>query len=188
MQRYTYPHTIENGGGERLTFLRAAPSPTGGSGERLEVENLVTPGAGPPMHVHHYQEESLTVQQGRVGYQRPGEPAQFAGPGETVTFKPGESHRFWNAGEEDLRCIGYIEPADNIAYFLTEVYASTRRNGGKRPDPFDAAYLTRRYRSEFAMTEIPAPVQRFVFPVVVAVGSLLGKYKKYADAPEPIRR
>ena len=38
------------------------------------------------------------------------------------------------------------------------------------------------------MSQIPAPVQRLVFPVLVAVGRLLGKYKKYADAPKPVRR
>ena len=97
-------------------------------------------------------------------------------------------HKFWNAGEDELRGTGYVEPADNIEYFLTALYESMRKSGGHRPDPFDAAYLTRRYRSEFGMAEIPAPVQRFVFPVVVAVGRLLGKYKKYADAPEPVRR
>jgi hypothetical protein len=26
------------------------------------------------------------------------------------------------------------------------------------------------------------------FPVLVAVGTLLGKYRKYRDAPEPVRR
>jgi uncharacterized cupin superfamily protein len=188
MQRYTYPHTIENGSGESLTILRSVPSPKSGIGERLEVENCIKPGAGPPMHVHFGQEESLTVQQGRIGYRRPGGADQFAGPGETVTFPAGEEHRFWNAGEDDLRCVGYIEPADNLEYFLTEIFASTRRNGGTRPEMFEAAFLTQRYRSEFAMTEIPAPVRRFVFPVLVVIGSLLGRYKKYADAPEPIRR
>jgi hypothetical protein len=49
-------------------------------------------------------------------------------------------------------------------------------------------YLMRRYRSEFGMAEIPSVVQRVVFPVMVAIGRLLGKYKKYADAPEPVRR
>jgi uncharacterized cupin superfamily protein len=185
MGRYTYPHTIENGAGERITFLRSVP---GSSGDRLEVENVVKPGAGPPMHVHHYQEEILTVQQGQIGYQRPGGPAQFAGPGETVAFKSGEAHRFWNAGQGDLRCIGHIEPADSVEYILTEIYESTKRSGGARPDPFDAAFLTRRYRSEFAMVEIPAVVQRFVFPLLVAVGRLLGRYARYADAPEPVRR
>ena len=38
------------------------------------------------------------------------------------------------------------------------------------------------------MAEIPAAVQRFVFPVLVAVGRLRGKYGKYAGAPEPVRR
>lgn len=185
MERYPYPHTIENGAGERLTFLRRVP---GGASQRIEVENLVQPGEGPPMHVHHYQEEALTVQQGRIGYQRLGEAAQFAGPGETVVFKPGEAHRFWNAGEDELRCAGYIEPPDNIEYFLTEIYASTKREGGTRPNPFDAAFLTRRYHREFAMVEIPAVVQRFVFPAVVIIGTLLGRYKRYRDAPEPIRR
>lgn len=185
MTRYTYPHNIENGCGERLTFQRRVPGP---NGDRLEVENIVKPGAGPPMHVHHLQEESLTVQEGRIGYQRLGEAAQFAEPGETLTFKPGEVHKFWNAGKEDLRCTGYIEPADNIEYFLSEIFASTKRAGGGRPNPFDAAFLTRRYRSEFAMTEIPAPVQRFVFPIFIAFGKVLGKYKKYSDAPDPVRR
>jgi quercetin dioxygenase-like cupin family protein len=181
MSASTYPHTIENGAGERLTFMRRV-------GERLEIENVVTPGSGPPMHVHHHQEEAVTVEQGRIGYQRLGEPEQFAGPGETVVFEPGEAHKFWNAGEDELRGTGYVEPADNLEYFLTALYDSMRRNGGKRPDPFEAAFLARRFRSEFGMAEIPAPVQRLVFPVLTFVGRLLGKYEKYADAPEPVRR
>jgi hypothetical protein len=50
------------------------------------------------------------------------------------------------------------------------------------------AFLTRRYRSEVAMLEIPALVQRLVFPVIVAVGRLLGRYARYANAPAPVRR
>jgi len=154
MSTYTYPHTIENGAGEQLTFIRRVQD---SAGDRLEVESLAKPGSGPPMHVHHYQEEALTIQQGRVGYQRLGEPPQFAEPGETVVFKPGESHRFWNPGDEDLRCTGYIQPADNLEYFLTAIFESQRENGGSRPDPFDTAFLVRRFRSEFGMAEIPAP-------------------------------
>ncbi len=116
MSTYSYPHTIENGAGERITFVRRVQDSTG---DRLEVENLVKPGSGPPMHVHQLQEEALAVQHGRIGYQRSGEGPQFAEPGETVVFEPGDAHKFWNAGEEDLRCTGYIEPADNLEYFLT---------------------------------------------------------------------
>jgi quercetin dioxygenase-like cupin family protein len=183
--RYVYPHPIDNGSGEQLTFTRRVQD---SAGERLEVENVVKPGSGPPMHVHHHQEEALTVQQGRVGYQRLGEPPQFAEAGETVVFKPGESHKFWNPGDEDLRCTGYIQPPDNVEYFLTAMFESQRENGGSRPDPFEAAFLIRRFGSEFGMAEIPAVVQRLVFPVLVLAGQLLGKYRNYADAPEPVRR
>ena len=175
---------IENGAGERITFLRVVSDP---AGDRLAVESRVTPGAGPPMHIHRHQDEALTVAEGRMGYQRPGRTPQFAGAGESVTFKAGEAHKFWNAGQVDLVATGYIQPPDNVEYFLTELYASIKRNGGARPDPFDAAFLVRRYRNEFTMVEIPAAVQALVFPLLVAVGTLLGKYRKYADAPAPVR-
>jgi mannose-6-phosphate isomerase-like protein (cupin superfamily) len=182
---FQYPHTIDNGQGEQLTFLRRVSTP---QGETLEVENRVGPGAGPPMHVHYHQEESVTVVQGRLGYQSAGEEARYAGVGESVTFGAGEVHRFWNAGEGELRCTGTIRPPDSIEYFLGELYDSQKRSGSKRPDPFEAAYLAWRYRGEFGMAEIPAFVRRFVFPVQVMVGRLLGKYRRYADAPAPMRR
>ena len=176
----TYPRTIDNGDGERLTFRRRV-------GDRLEIDSVVAPGSGPPMHVHHLQDEAITVEAGRVGYERPGEPPRFAGPGETLVFGRGEAHRFWNAGEEDARVSGWIEPADNTEYVLTALFESQRANGGARPDPLEAAYLSRRFRGEFGMAAIPAPVQRIVFPLLVAVGRALGRFEKYADAPEPVR-
>jgi hypothetical protein len=39
MGRYSYPHVIENGAGEHITFVRVVPGP---AGDRLEVENIVT--------------------------------------------------------------------------------------------------------------------------------------------------
>jgi quercetin dioxygenase-like cupin family protein len=180
----SYPKTIENGGGARLTFFEPRSDERG---EYQEARNQVAPGSGPPMHVHHLQEESLTVERGTMGWQRQGEEEQIAHAGETVTFAPGEMHSFRNAGDDELVCSGYVRPPDNIEYFLTKIYESTRANGGKRPRMFDAAYLLTRYRSEFGMA-VPAPVERFVFPVVVAVGRLFGRDKRFAGAPEPVRR
>lgn len=182
-RQYTYPHSIENGAGERMTFVRRSPN---GAGDRLEIQHVVSPGSGPPMHVHHLQEESFTIEQGRLTILRPGEHPAFAEVGETVVFPPGDVHRFRNDGPVDVVCSGHFEPADNIEYFLGGIYASMRSNDGKRPGLFDGAFLSRRYRTEFAITEIPAPVQRFVFPVVETLGRLLGKYRGYADAPEPV--
>ncbi len=180
-----YPRTIENGAGERLTFRRRVHDP---AGDWLEAENVVQPGAGPPMHVHYLQEEALTVEQGRLGYQLLDQEPRYAGEGESVVFKPGEAHRFWNAGEGALLCTGYVKPADNVEYVLSAIFASQLRNGGNRPDLFDMAYLLRRYKSEFGMLEIPGFVQRFVFPILVMIGKPRGKYRKYADAPEPVKR
>jgi hypothetical protein len=139
------------------------------------------------MHVHYLQEESLTVQGGRMGYRVAGGPDCFAGPGDTATFAPGEMHRFWNAGSGVLRCSGRISPPASFEYLLTEVFASMRRGGG-RPDPFDAAYLLGRYRTEIAQGDIPAFIRVVVFPILRALGRLLGRDRRYADAPPPVRR
>ncbi|MDB5227283.1 MAG: cupin protein [Bacteroidota bacterium] len=184
MAQYTYPHTIENGGGERLTFLRRV---TDENGEYLEVENLVQPNSGPPMHVHFKQAESLTVVKGKIGIQLPGGRQEFFGEGQTLTFEAGEAHRFWNAGTEPLICTGWVRPAHNIEYFLTEIYKSTKENNGKGPSKFDGAYLMSRYRSEFDMPEIPSFVKRIIFPLTILVGKISGKHKKFRDAPEAVR-
>ncbi|HYF04091.1 MAG TPA: cupin domain-containing protein [Patescibacteria group bacterium] len=181
---YQYPHTIENGGGEQLIFKRRIKDK---DGEYLEVSNVVQPNSGPPMHVHHKQDEALTVKQGKIGTQILGEEPQFYGVGETVVFKAGVAHKFWNAGTEPLICEGWVRPPHNIEYFLTEIYKTTKENGGERPGAFEGAYLSQRYRSEFEMLEIPAFVRKVIFPVTVFLGKLAGKHKRYKDAPEPVR-
>jgi quercetin dioxygenase-like cupin family protein len=176
-----FPYIIENTHGEKLIFKGIARDQLG---EYLEVENEVKPGAGPIMHVHFRQDEGLTVTSGTIGYKIQGKEEKFAGIGETIHFKAGVPHKFWNAGEDLLTCTGFIRPPDNIVYFLNEIFRSMDENGG-RPGFFDGAYLSMRYQSEFAITEIPVFVRKVVFPIVVFIGKLLGKYKKYADAPEP---
>ena len=180
---YTYPHIITNGNGETITFLKHVKN----AGEDyLEVENFVMPNHGPPMHVHFKQAEGLTVKKGKIGIQELGKEAQYFGEGQSVTFNAGIPHRFWNAGTEALQCTGWIKPAHNVEYFLTELYKSTEANGGKMPGMFDAAYLSNRYKSEFEMMEIPKFVKKNIFPVLIFIGKALGKYKKYANAPAPL--
>lgn len=178
----TLPHTIANITGEKLTFLRIIVRD---GVEYLETESEVQPNAGPPMHVHHKQDESLTVLSGKVGYQELKGEKKYAGPGETVLFKAGVPHKFWNAGNEPLRMSGYASPANNIIYFLSQIYRSMNENGG-RPGMYDTAYLLDRYKTEFSMLEIPAFVQKIMFPVVLSLGNLNGKKKKFIDAPGPL--
>jgi hypothetical protein len=36
------------------------------------------------------------------------------------------------------------------------------------------------------MLDIPVVVQKVAFPVLLAAGTLLGKFEKFKDAPEPV--
>ncbi|HET9278382.1 MAG TPA: hypothetical protein VFN95_09340, partial [Flavitalea sp.] len=83
------------------------------------------------------------------------------------------------------RCSAYITPADNLVYFLSEIFKSSNENGG-RPGMYDAAFLLNRYKSEFAMLDIPQFIQKAVFPAVLFFGNLIGKNKKFRDAPAPV--
>ncbi len=181
--QFTYPYTIENGGGESITFLRLIKE---NGKEYLEVENSVHPRSGPPMHVHHKQSEALTVVKGKIATQTLGGQPEYYEVGDTAVFNAGVPHKFWNAGDDILVCKGYIDPADNIVYFLSEIYKSTKANGGKRPGMYDVAYLLTRYKSEFDMLDIPSLVKTVLFPIILFFGKLSGKHKKFADAPEPV--
>ena len=67
---HTYPHKIENGEGEVITFLGVVRDR---DGDRMEVELLAPPNVGTPMHLHHLQEEAITVVAGKLGLQFAGE-------------------------------------------------------------------------------------------------------------------
>jgi quercetin dioxygenase-like cupin family protein len=179
------PHTITNPTGETLIFHELIKEP---DGDKIVGENFVMPNSGPPMHVHWLQDEGFTVIKGKIGYQILGQPEQFASEGESVVFKRGEPHRFWNAGDEVLNCKGWLKPANTIVYFLSAIFNAQNKSGSSKPELFDAAYLLTRYKSEYDMLEIPAPVKKIVFPVVCALGKLLGKYKHFKDAPAAVKK
>jgi quercetin dioxygenase-like cupin family protein len=122
-----HPHTIDNGAGERLMFVGIRSDE---EGEYLEARNSVSPGSGPPMHVHHLQEEVLTVERGTMGWQRLGEAEHLARSGDSARFAPGEVHRFWNAGDDELICTGFVRPPDIIGRLL-----GLRRRFADAPEP-----------------------------------------------------
>ncbi len=182
MKTYQLPYTIRNNHGEILHFEAIRRE---GTKTYIDVSNEVQPGCGPVMHVHFKQEESLTVVEGRMGYQVNGGPEQFAGPGESISFKAGQMHRFWNAGNTILKCKGWISPPNSIIYYLEQIYRLMDEGGGT-PKGFDAAYLIRKYRSEYDVAAIPGFVKSVIFPIVVFFGKLSGKHKKFADAPDAV--
>jgi quercetin dioxygenase-like cupin family protein len=181
--KYKLPYTIDSGHGERLTFLSLEENAPGGP--KLLVENLVQPGKGPMMHVHFKQNEGLTVIKGTLATQLAGEDPKIHQAGESATFLAGEPHAFWNAGTEPLVCKGWIQPADNIIYFLDKIYESMRKNNG-RPDAFTAAWLLDRYKNEYDMPGLPGFVKKVIFPITKTFGNWTGKHRKFSDAPAPV--
>lgn len=181
---YQLPHTIENVIGEKLVFKEIIPGP---GGDKLIVENFVQPKSGPPMHTHFLQEECITVVSGRMGYQVQGQQPKYATAGETVLFKRGEAHRFWNDGTDILHGQGWVQPANTLVFYLSSIYAAQNKAGTAQPEKWDAAYLLTRYSSEYTMNELPAFVKKIVMPAMYFIGKLLGKYKHFKDAPEPVK-
>ncbi len=177
----TFPHTITNCLGEKIIF-QSLEQP----GDKLIVESFCEPGFGPPMHTHLKQDEGFTIVSGTIGYQIQGEEPKFAGPGETVLFKRGIPHKFWVTGDKPLHAKGFIQPAHNVAFFLGAIFEAQNKSGKAQPEMFDGAYLMTRYASEFDMNEIPTFVKRTVLPMTYRVGMLLGKYKHFEGAPEPV--
>lgn len=181
---FKYPHIIENPFGEKLIF-EAIEKENGE--DKVIVTNKVQPGSGPPFHVHFKQDEYLKVTKGKMGYQIDGEPEQFLEAGQSVLFKRGQMHRFWNAGEGMLECTGWVQPANSLDYFLTGIYESMNKAGKPEGDPFDSAFLMTRYKSEYDLKEIPGFVKSVIFPITTTLGKILGKYDHFKDAPEPLK-
>ena len=179
-----YPHTIQNCLGEKLTFLGVEPN---SGGEKVLVENWVNPQSGPPMHTHFKQDEELTVVSGKLAYQILGQQPQYAHAGQSVLFKRGIPHKFWNAGDDALICKGWVQPANSIVYYLSAIYAAQNKSGKAQPEVFDAAYLMIRYAREYDMAGMPLFVKKVVLPITYWIGRLLGKYKHFADAPTPLK-
>ncbi len=177
------PHTIQNCVGEELTFQSIVSA---GDEKRILVHASCKPGAGPAMHVHFRQDESLTVRKGKMGYQILGEAPKVCEVGETILFPRGTPHKFWAADGIDLEMEGWIQPVENIVFYLSAIYAAQNASGKAQPEAFDGAYLATRYKSEYDVPEIPAFVKRVIFPITIFIGKLLGKYKKFKDAPEPL--
>ncbi len=174
---------ILNKNGETLVITRSSKE---SNGAITEFEDMEQPGIGPPMHVHFKQQELVPVIEGKMRVKTLTKEFSLA-EGETYVFQAGEAHRFWNEGAGVLRYAGHVKPSNNYEYFIRHVCLSANEANDDKPGAFDAAYLLTKYKSEMDMLVIPAPVKKIVFPVLLVVGRLLGKFKKYADAPPAVK-
>lgn len=174
------PLTINNGHGEIIIFKEIIPEP---DGDKLLIEGRVEPNCGPVMHVHFKQDENFKVLKGTMMYQTPGGQPIKLTKGETATFLRNNPHKFWNGGNDELIVDSWIKPANNAIFYLTTLYNATKEQKNQKPNAFDGAFLIMKYRSEYDILDMPVFVKKVIIPVTYFVGKILGKYKKFEDAP-----
>ena len=172
-----------NKNGETLIITKSAAE-TGG--QITEFEGTEEPGIGPPMHVHHKQEEKVKIVKGKMRVKTLTKAFSLI-EGQEYIFLPGEAHQFWNEGDEILQYTGHVKPSNNYEYFIRHIYQSSNEANDDKPSPFDAAFLLTKYKSEMDMLVIPKPVKLIVFPILLVIGKLIGKFKKFVDAPAALK-
>ena len=143
----------------------------------LIMEGSLPPGThGPPPHIHFQEREEGGVQAGTLGA-RIGNQSLVVQAGENAAFPAGVVHSWWNAGETVLEFNGRVVPAVDLDRFLQALFAVLNAGAGNRPSIFYMAHVLWRHRHTQAIVKPPVAIQCILFPVVLLIGRILGKYK-----------
>jgi mannose-6-phosphate isomerase-like protein (cupin superfamily) len=163
-----YRHT-----GERLAMRRVKR----GDEEWLELKGSIPAHRqGPPLHIHVAEDEEGVVKSGTLSAVLDGRRIT-AGPGAQLSLPRGSAHRWWNDGNEPLVFEGSVRPAVDFDRFLQATFEVLNAGPAGRPPLFYMAHLLLRHRHTQTVLFPPRPIQAVLFRVIVAVGTLLGRYR-----------
>jgi mannose-6-phosphate isomerase-like protein (cupin superfamily) len=160
------------------------------TGEHLELRRVARDGQiwvalrgtlpphrqGPPLHVHFQEAEEGRVLAGTLSAVLNGRQIQV-GAGETASFPAGSVHRWWNDGEETLVFEGLAGPAVDLDRYLQAVFDVLNSGTSDRPAVFYMAHVVWRHRRTQAVLLMPRPIQAVVLPIIVLIGTILGRYR-----------
>jgi len=179
--------TIENPvTGERILFRKTSHET---NGEFVLIEAWVRPGGNvAAAHVHPKQEERFEVLSGTLGLRMGGQEIAAA-PGETVTIPAGTPHRFWNAGEDEVRFRCEVRPALQFEQLVETMFAlavagKTNRKG--MPNPLRLAVIARAHFDVVRLPFPPAFAQRLGLALGAPLGRILGYAPTYEGTREPL--
>ena len=150
----------------------------------LELEGSAPPkGEGPPLHVHVVEREEGKVVAGILSAVVGGETIKVRA-GESVVFPAGVPHRWWNAEDQPLQVKGRIVPVADLDRYLQAVFTVANSGQAGRMPLFYIAHVMYRHRRTQRLA--PWLVWRVVFPAIVFVGWMLGKYRgdSWPGAPQ----
>lgn len=128
---------LQSGPGRDLVF-KVTGDDTGGAFDYFVVE--VAPHSGPPLHVHHRQEETLHVLSGRFKV-RSGDDEHILERGGFAFMPSGLPHAFLNLTDDPAEAIVVYTPGGGHSFY--EELGPLTRNGA--PDPSDVAACFERH-------------------------------------------
>ena len=136
---------------------------------------------GPPLHIHYAENEEGQVISGALSAVIDGRRITVK-PGESVSIPHGLAHCWWNEGDELLVFEGHARPAVDLDRYLQTIFEILNSGPAGRPPLFYMAHAALRYRRTQSVLIMPRPVQAVLFRLIVALGTVLGRYRG-ADWP-----
>jgi quercetin dioxygenase-like cupin family protein len=175
--------------GERLVFQETSAE---NGGERVVFGTIVRPGGFvAAAHVHPLQTEHFETLAGTLGIRRGKQRIELA-PGESATVEPGVPHKFWNAGDEEVRFRCTVSPALQFERLIATMYSlaadgKTSKRG--MPNPFRLAVIANHHFDDVRLPLIPQSLQKLALKLGSPLGRLLGfaaTYDGRPGEPEPV--
>ena len=152
----------------------------------LNLDGSLPPRAkGPPLHVHFHEHEQGKVTAGKLGAQV-GTETMIVPAGEVAVLPAGTPHRWWNAGDDLLQFRGQVIPVVDLDRYLQALFAVLNAGPNGRPSIFYITHVLWRHRDTQLLATPPAAIQRIVFPLILLIGRILGKYRgsNWPGSPE----
>jgi len=169
--------------GERLIFHETSAE-TGG--ERVVFETIVRPGGSvAAAHFHPYQTERFEVLEGTLGMRRGKETLELRARDEVVVA-PGTAHKFWNAGDGDLRFVCTVTPALQFERLIATMYslaADGKTNTKGMPNAIRLAAIARYHFDDVRLPFPPVWMQRAGLALGAPAAKLLGFTPTYDPIP-----
>ncbi len=131
---------------------------------------------GPPLHIHHFEDEEGLVTAGTLSAEVGGQRVDV-GAGKTVRLPREVPHRWWNEGDQPLSFEGRTYPIVDLDRYLQAMFEVMNAGVSNRPPLFYLAHVALRHRRTQTVLVMPRLIQAILFRVVVVFGTLLGRYR-----------
>jgi mannose-6-phosphate isomerase-like protein (cupin superfamily) len=170
---------------ERMTFLKTAADT---NGEYVLIEMSAAPGAVvAAAHVHPNQTETFEIIRGTLAAKVGGKQLE-AKAGDVLVVEPRVTHKWWNAGEDELVFRCEVRPALQFERMIETMFglaADGKTNRKGMPNPLRLAVIANHHFADVHLPVVPRWMQKAALAMGAPLGRMLGYQPHYAPAGEP---